>query len=73
MRKIKFRGVHNGKFVFGDLLQRGGNCFISEQTYDNPIKMWRVYPESVAQFIGVDETGTEIYEGDAYSGTLTSQ
>lgn len=64
MRQIKFRGrrVDTGKFVFGDLLHMtGGRIGI---IFDKRIAAVEVEPESVAQFVGVDSNGKEVYEGD---------
>ena len=57
---IKFRGVQvdNGEFVFGDLLQQP-TCRIVNADGEFEIK-----PESVAQFIGYDADGHELYTGD---------
>mgnify|MGYP007101858745 CR=1 FL=1 len=57
MREIKFRGVTTkGETVYGDLEHFEGNIYINDM---------RVNPETVAQFCGVDENDTEIFEGDA--------
>lgn len=57
MRKIKFRGKMRGfgDYAFGDLRHRGDEVFVDG---------YRVYPESIAQLVGYDEQGKEIYEGD---------
>ena len=66
MRPIKFRGkVHqNLDYVYGDLLQRYGKVFIGEQGDKFPAEIWEVLPESVAQFVGYDADGKEIYSDD---------
>lgn len=62
MRPIKFRGRDAyGKLHYGDLWQRTDGMII----FDHDEHLWqRVHPESVAQLIGVDKNGFEIYEGD---------
>lgn len=57
MKKIKFRGVSTDtdKFVFGDLVHVNDKFFIGND---------EVIPESIAQFIGYDSAGNEIYERD---------
>ena len=56
-RPIKFRGacVGNGTPVYGDLIHCYGEIYIDS---------WEVKPESVAQLVGCDKDGNEIYEGD---------
>ena len=64
MRQIKFRGrrVDTGKFVFGDLFHMtGGRIGI---IFDKRIAAVEVDPESVAQLVGHDSNGKEVYEGD---------
>lgn len=59
MRPIKFRGKSkfNGEIVFGDLTHsRTGKAIYIEDD--------QVEPESVAQLVGYDADGKEIYEGD---------
>lgn len=57
MRKIKFRGrcIGNGTFVYGDLTHNFDDVYVNG---------WQVKPESVAQFVGHDKNGAEVYEGD---------
>ena len=61
MREIKFRGkrIDNGELIYGDLLTGGNEFAIINDT-------WRavVVPESVAQLVGYDKNGAEVYEGD---------
>ena len=67
MHKIKFRGIEieTGKFFYGDLIQSEKDFFIREQTPDPTINiLHKVDPFSIAQFVGIDENGNEIYEGD---------
>ena len=56
-RPIKFRGrcIGNGTFVYGDLMHNFDDVYVN---------YWQVDPESVAQFVGYDKTGNEVYEGD---------
>lgn len=62
MRTIKFRGrVYNtGKLVYGDLTQSYDQTLIWNWQDGSHI----VTPESVAQLVGVDRNGNEVYEGD---------
>jgi len=57
MKKIKFRGKskYSGKIIYGDL-----NCGQKVVCVDDE----PVYPETVAQFIGYDKNGKEIYSDD---------
>ena len=64
MRKIKFRGRHidTDDFVFGDLIHMsGGRIGI---IFDKRVAAVEVVPDSVAQFVGYDKNGREVYEGD---------
>lgn len=66
MREIKFRGrdIETGKLVFGSLVEYEGGKY---RFWINPLEGDRNYPvdpESVAQLIGVDRNGAEIFEGD---------
>ena len=56
-RQIKFRGrdINTGEFVFGDLAHTEVGVLIGAHEVD---------PESVAQFVGYDCEGAEVYEGD---------
>lgn len=70
MRQIKFRGhaisdscgVSVDKIVYGDLIHEWNKLCILDEDDDGDI--YEVDPESVAQFVGVDSNGNEIYEGD---------
>lgn len=75
MGKIKFRGkrLANGEWVYGDLMQfKGKPAIISsagELIYFAVTKQGlrgiaEVEPESVAQLVGYDADGKEVYEGD---------
>lgn len=56
MRKIKFRGINKrGEYVYGDLTHIKRRIYVSG---------YKVDPSGVAQFIGEDSNGTEVYEGD---------
>ena len=63
MRKIKFRGkdLETGKFIYGDLYQPRGAMLIR---VDYAIAARYVDPDSVAQLVGFDTNGCEVYEGD---------
>ena len=64
MRPIKFRGrdIKTGEFVFGDLINSIPSvslpCIVIEDVVCD------VAPESVAQLVGYDANGKEVYEGD---------
>lgn len=58
MREIKFRGqrVDNGEFVFGDVAHTEVGILMDGG--------FEVDPDSIAQFVGCDLDGAEVYEGD---------
>jgi len=65
-KAIKFRGVDrkSGEMVYGDLIQP---CVETE--FYPTIKAGfgeyhEVEPESIAQYVGVDHSGKEVYEND---------
>lgn len=62
MRQIKFRGkrVDNGEFVFGDVAHTEVGILMGYG--------FEVAPDSVAQFVGCDLDGNEVYEGDEVVG-----
>ena len=64
MRTIKFRGarVNTGELVYGDLTHDGGHIYIDDK---------RVNPDSVAQLVGTDNNGEEVYEGDELVESIT--
>lgn len=65
-RPIKFRGQdEHGKLVYGEYAQNfmGGNpqiCYFDE----NGWTCTEVDPDSIAQLVGYDKDGNEVYEGD---------
>lgn len=68
MRPIKFLGKRTDRdeFVIGEAVGLGGNsigCWVS--SYGNwELRWYPVEPESIAQFVGRDKDGREVYEGD---------
>lgn len=71
---IKFRGQQltaDKDFVYGDLIQYPYDLPIIRVFDDEECKKglysfddYEVYPESVAQLVGYDAEGNEVYEGD---------
>ena len=63
MRQIKFRGrdVDTGRMVYGCFIvgRCGEPCIATNRT-----AAYEVEPNSVAQFVGHDSNGNEVYEGD---------
>lgn len=71
MRQIKFRGRYVGDYVIDEYIPEGtmlygGYVEIGGKPYIIPEDdtATQVTPESVAQLIGVDAHGREVYEGD---------
>lgn len=69
MRPIKFRGrTKRGKLVHGDLRHmvetEGIGCLVASTRHYVTVGDIEVIPESVAQLVGVDSAGNEVYEGD---------
>lgn len=62
MRPIKFRGRDlTGEMRFGHYVTDGGHPYIIED------HVWcEVEPDSVAQLVGYDANGNEVYEGDVF-------
>lgn len=69
MRQIKFRGhaLYDScgqsvdKIVYGDFVQEYDKVDIAD--WDDG-DVYEVAPESVAQLVGIDADGREVYEGD---------
>ena len=56
MKTIKFRGRDDTGYPhYGDLTHEGKNIFVDDVCVD---------PDSVAQFVGYDQNGDEIYSDD---------
>lgn len=68
-RPIKFRGrdLETGEYVFGEFGQGATSGEPMIYFYDYDAQQWvgaAVEPESVAQLVGYDTDGKEVYEGD---------
>ena len=63
MRPIKFRGrsMLDGEWLFGDLIHGFANSF-AIRTEDDGIHC--VIPDTIAQLVGHDQNGNEVYEYD---------
>ena len=75
MTKIKFRAkdLKTGEYHYGDLLQHENQTAICTSAYafvycavkkKSVQGVFNVDPETVAQFVGYDKDGNELYEGD---------
>ena len=69
MRKIKFRGKElNGQYICGWFAMKfnddGDYVPVIIWDAENPAYYSEVYPESIAQLVGYDSEGKEVYEGD---------
>ena len=77
MKKIKFRGlaiedytgkpITEKKFVYGNVWANEDNSYVIIGEYKDKkgcCYNYKVDPESVAQFVGYDADGKEVYEGD---------
>jgi len=73
-RKILFRGkrVDNGEWVYGDLVQFGGNkIYHTESAFSSKIICSDVIPDSVGQYTGItDKDSINIFEGDILTGGI---
>ena len=68
-RPIKFRGRTCGNvMVYGDLRHmvetEGIGCLVASTRHYVTVDDIEVTPESVAQLVGYDANGNEVYEGD---------
>lgn len=72
MKPIKFRGksIWTGKMLFGDLIHDDEKIFIRSQTRNFEVQ---VEPDSVAQFVGYDVDGNEIYSADTILENITEE
>ena len=60
MRPIKFRGRDiRGRTLFGDIRHNNGGCFMFDGDF-----WYEVDSDSIAQLVGYDKDGKEVYEGD---------
>lgn len=68
MRTIKFKGVDRktGVTVYGDLIQPIGYGEVFPTLKRGSARYHEVKPDSIAQLVGVDTDGDEIYEGQRY-------
>ena len=77
MKKIKFRGlaiedytgkpITEKKFVYGNVWANEDNSYVIIGEYKDKkgcCYNYKVDPDSVAQFVGYDADGKEVYEGD---------
>ena len=65
MRQIKFRGrdIETGEYVYAELGQVSAEINPEYLTFITD-DLYTVDTESVAQLIGIDANGREVYEGD---------
>ena len=77
MKKYRFRGKHNGKWVYGRLTYKlveleMGTAAI-DAIIDENYEVYAVPPDTVGQSIGKhDKNGNEIFTGDVIRDTLSN-
>ncbi|AIQ29342.1 hypothetical protein P40081_15180 [Paenibacillus sp. FSL P4-0081] len=66
MRESKFRGKHDGEWVYGNLVKTPYGLYIIPQNLiSNSLPQFSIDPKTVGQFIGfTDKNGREIYGRD---------
>lgn len=66
MRPIKFRGrdIYTGKIVYAELGEVSAEIRPDYLTVINDDGIFTVDHDSIAQFVGYDANGREVYEGD---------
>lgn len=78
MKTIKFRGrdVDNGEYVYGEFGQGATSGEPMIYFYDEDAQQWvgaEIYSDSVAQLVGYDVDGKEVYEGDTLTDILGNE
>lgn len=69
-KKWQFRGkTFDDEFVFGDLLQDKIGTVIQDEFGDT----YRVIPSTVAQYVGIDSNGNDLYEDDIVLNSLCDE
>ena len=63
MRVYKFRGktFDTGEYVYGDLIQGDNGVYIKR--WEDGVEV-EVDNDTIAQLVGLDKNGREVYEGD---------
>lgn len=66
MREIKFRGMHNGKWIFGYLVEPRVCCEKTKYAIEGPeFDPIPVDEKTVGEYTGLtDKYGVEVYDGD---------